>query len=293
MSEIQAKTQLVPVHIINAFVKEGTGGNPAGVVLDADGFSEHEKLLIAQKVGLSETAFVSESFTEGFKLDFFTPIKRIAHCGHATIATFSYLASKNLVGDGQTSKETIDGPRKIILDKGMAYMEQLAPSYRDVAIGPVLASLGVTEDQLDDNVSPYLVNTGNSFIVVGVKDQKTLQGIKPDLELINDISEALDLIGYYVFTTDVEKLDATARMFAPRYGIEEEAATGMAAGPLACLLYDKAGLSKPTIQIGQGDFMDTPSPSLITVKLDIVNGQIDGLLAGGYGQVMKDIVVSI
>lgn len=293
MSDIQETNKTVVVHIINAFVKEGTGGNPAGVVLNADEYSEDQKLSIAQKVGLSETAFVSESTTEGVKLDFFTPTKRIAHCGHATIATFSYLASRSLIGDGQTSKETIDGPRKIILDQGMAYMEQLAPSYRDIALAPVLASLGLTESQLADNVQPYLVNTGNSFIVVGVKDQQSLQGLKPDLQLISDISEALDLIGFYVYTTDAEELDATARMFAPRYGIQEESATGMAAGPLACLLYDKVGLNKTIMQIGQGVFMETPSPSLITVKLDIENGQINGLLAGGYGQVMKDIVVSI
>jgi PhzF family phenazine biosynthesis protein len=293
MNQTHENTRNVPVHIVNAFVKQGVGGNPAGVVLDADGYSEDEKLSIAQKVGLSETAFVSESKTEGFKLDFFTPTKRIAHCGHATIATFSYLASLELVSDGQTSKETVDGPRKIILDKGMAYMEQLAPSYQEIELVPVLDSLGLSDDDLDINIQPLLVNTGNSFIVLAVKDKQTLQAIKPKLDLINEISEQLDLVGYYVFTTDSNELDATARMFAPRYGIIEEAATGMAAGPLACVLWDKAGLNKTTIHIGQGDFMKEPSPSLITVNLEVDNGQVTGLLSGGYGQVMKDMVVSI
>ncbi|WP_245823732.1 PhzF family phenazine biosynthesis protein [Photobacterium proteolyticum] len=41
--------------------------------------------------GLSETAFVSQSDVADFKLAFFTPNRRIAHCGHATIATFSCL----------------------------------------------------------------------------------------------------------------------------------------------------------------------------------------------------------
>ena len=51
--------------------------------------SNEQKILIAQKVGLSETAFFSKSTVTDFKLDFFTPTRQIAHCGHATIAAFS------------------------------------------------------------------------------------------------------------------------------------------------------------------------------------------------------------
>ena len=85
--------------------------------------TKKDMLQIAAKIGLSETAFVSKSKTEGFKLDFFTPNMRIAHCGHATVATFSYLAELGRVQEGETSKETVDGPRKIIIKEGAAYME--------------------------------------------------------------------------------------------------------------------------------------------------------------------------
>ena len=70
---------LVKVAILNAFVDSGKGGNPAGVVLNADALTDSQKLEIARKVGLSETAFVSSSDTADFKLDFFTPQKQIAH----------------------------------------------------------------------------------------------------------------------------------------------------------------------------------------------------------------------
>ena len=43
--------------LVNSFTANGTGGNPAGVVLDADYLSNEEKLQIAQVVGYSETAF--------------------------------------------------------------------------------------------------------------------------------------------------------------------------------------------------------------------------------------------
>ncbi|MEK9845979.1 PhzF family phenazine biosynthesis isomerase, partial [Thalassospira sp.] len=241
--------------------------------------------------------------TCGIKLDFFTPTKRIAHCGHATIATFSYLAELQRFGDGETSKETVDGPRKIILDRGMAYMEQLAPTYtpaaswsdKGVTLCDVLKSLGLASDDLDDRARPVLVNTGNNFIVLAVRDQATLKNITPDQDAINDISEKLDLIGYYIFTTDTDDadIDATTRMFAPRYGISEEAATGMAAGPLACVLYDFLNMNKDTFLIAQGAFMAEPSPSRITVTLDLKDGRITGLLAGGQGKVMKSLNIPL
>ncbi|MBO6771986.1 MULTISPECIES: PhzF family phenazine biosynthesis protein [unclassified Thalassospira] len=303
MSIHQEITRTVPVQIVNAFVKDGAGGNPAGVVLDADRYSDDEKLLIAQKVGLSETAFVSKSETCGIRLDFFTPTKRIAHCGHATIATFSYLAELQRFGDGETSKETVDGPRKIILDRGMAYMEQLAPTYtpaanwsdKGVTLCDVLKSLGLASDDLDDRARPVLVNTGNNFIVLAVRDQAILANITPDQDAINAISEKLDLIGYYIFTTETgdAEIDATTRMFAPRYGIAEEAATGMAAGPLACVLHDFLDMNKDTFLIAQGAFMAQPSPSQIKVTLDLKDHRITGLLAGGQGKVMKSLNITL
>jgi len=78
----------VTVNIINAFGDNADGGNPAGVVLDADTLTDSQKLTIAKKVDLSETAFVSKSLQADYKLDFFTPTRQIAHCGHATIAVF-------------------------------------------------------------------------------------------------------------------------------------------------------------------------------------------------------------
>ncbi|MGO1118369.1 PhzF family phenazine biosynthesis protein [Rhodovibrionaceae bacterium A322] len=303
MNENHEKSRSIEAHVVNGFVQQGHGGNPAGVVLNADGLNDADMLSIAAQVGLSETAFVSQSKTEGFKLDFFTPNRRIAHCGHATIATFSYLAQEGVVQEGWTSKETVDGPRKILIKKDMAFMEQLAPRYRsaadweknDVTLADVLRSLGLSHADLDPALMPELVNTGNSFIVVSVKDSETLRSIQPDLTAITAISEKLDLIGYYVISRSPEGADshATTRMFAPRYAIAEESATGMAAGPLACLLYDRAGLRLDTMVIEQGHFMTPPSPSVITVELSLEQGKITGLMAGGQGKVMRSLEVTL
>ncbi|WP_158974336.1 PhzF family phenazine biosynthesis protein [Cellulophaga sp. L1A9] len=290
-------SKLITVQIINAFVANNKGGNPAGVVLNADHLSIKNKLEIAQKVGLSETAFVSSSKTEAFKLDFFTPTKQIAHCGHATVATFSYLKQLGLLQGTQSSKETIDGSRKIKIIGENAFMEQLAPKYSSLEKheAAILKSIGLTRSDLLPNSSIQLVNTGNSFIIIPIKTTKLLKNLKPNLGLIKKISIELEAIGYYAFTPTASDLnsDASTRMFAPSYGISEEAATGMAAGPLASYLHDVMAIDKKIFRIAQGNFMEVPSPSLIIVDLNIEKGKITRLMAGGKGIVKEEIIVSI
>lgn len=290
-----SNSKQIEVHIINAFVDNDKGGNPAGVVLNADDLSNEEKLKVASKVGLSETAFLSESDTAEFKLDFFTPTRQIAHCGHATVAAFSYLAQAGKIKTAYSSKETIDGKRDILLQGDLAFMEQKAPNYSDIDKTKVLKSLNITENDLLNDAPIQIVNTGNSFVIIPVKDKDILKNIKPDFDLIRQVTEEFDLIGYYVFCTQagIAGRDANTRMFAPRYGIEEESGTGMAAGPLSCYLYDVLGQKKKRFMIEQGWFMKEASKSLIIVDLILENGTITKIMAGGKGISMTSMTIKI
>lgn len=288
----------VVVHIVNAFPDAPGGGNPAGVVLDADALTAAQKLAIARQVGLSETAFVSASQTATFRLEFFTPARQIAHCGHATIATFSLLRQRGVLGDGRFSKETVDGHRDILLDGDMAFMEQTAPTYTRIDpesdLGARIASsLGHPPGLGADGVDPQVVSTGNSFLLVALPDARALTDLTPRQDQVHAISDELDLIGVYAFTTETQRpgRHAGARMFAPRFGIPEEAGTGMAAGPLACLLHDVLGVPERVLLIEQGWLMQPPSPSLIQVVLEREHGRITRLMAGGTGHISRTMVL--
>ena len=292
----------VQVQIVNAFTDGEAGGNAAGVVLDAGRFSREQKLLIAAQVGLSETAFVSTSQSADFKLEFFTPTRQIAHCGHATIATFSYLLQTGKIAKPNTSKETIEGRREIYIESGMAFMEQLAPKYIELGAqtpgidtARVLSSLGLSRSDLLEGCEPVVVNTGNSFLIVPLKNEAAVLAAKPQLEIIDTISEKLDLIGYYLFSpqTKLAGRDAGTRMFAPRYGIAEESATGMAAGPLACFLYDRLQVRKEHMVIEQGHLMSPSSPSAISVRLTVADGRIQKLTAGGTAKLTQTMFIDI
>lgn len=281
----------VIVKIVYAFSINGIGGNPAGVVLNADSLSNVDKQHIATKMGLSEIAFVSKSNQADFKLEFFTPTRQIAHCGHATIATFSYLKKMGLITADRSSKETIDGNRDIYFKNGFAYMEQASPSYKNVEseLPEILASLNLSKTDLLENHTPSIVNTGNSFLIIPVANEIILKKVRPDMEKIRKYSEMHDLIGYYVFSlASEEHVNASTRMFAPRYGIDEESATGMAAGPLACYFFDNNFTKETELMIKQGEYMLKPSPSLIRVNLIIENGQIKKLYAGGDAFVSEE-----
>lgn len=288
----------VTVHIVNAFPDAPGGGNPAGVVLDADALTPAQKLSIARQVGLSETAFVSASQKATLRLEFFTPARQIAHCGHATIATFSLLRQQGVLGDGRFTKETVDGLRDILLDGDMAFMEQTAPTHTRIDpasdLGARIASsLGLLPGLEAGGVDPHVVSTGNAFLLVALPDASALAALRPRQDLVQAISDELDLIGVYAFTTETQRpgRHASARMFAPRFGIPEESGTGMAAGPLACLLHDVLGVQDRELLIEQGWLMQPPSPSLIRVVLEREDGRITRLMAGGTGRISRSMVL--
>ena len=280
----------VTVQIVNAFVDGDVGGNPAGLVLDAESYDRATRQAIARAVGLSETAFVSPSSVAAVRLEFFTPTRQVAHCGHATIAAFGYLAQHGLITGSHSSKETIDGVRDIILKGELAFMAQSAPCYTPLDPGAgggertaVLASLGLETADLLPGYGPMVVSTGANGLMVPLRDAATVRGVEPDVAAVERLSAALDLVEYYVFSpeTRVPGRDAGARMFAPLYGIPEEAATGMAAGALACYLHDHLGVRKDTLLIEQGYLMPRPSPSVLIAEFDRDGERIGAVRVGG------------
>lgn len=290
----------INVEIVNAFVDGDRGGNPAGVVLEADQLNHDQKLQVARQVGLSETAFVSSSSVATVKLEFFTPLRQIAHCGHATIATFCRLRELGQIDEGQLSKETVDGSRDIIIQGDMAYMEQRPPKYTAIEPHPaqeqfILESVGLDRSGLAEARCLEIVHTGNAFLILPLRNPDVLSSLKPDPALITALSEAMDIVGYYAFSPHSNEAvrDATTRMFAPRYGINEESATGMAAGPLACYLHDRLRLGKGHYRIEQGWFMQPASPSVIEVNLDTEDGTIRRVMAGGRARSVSSIKVRI
>lgn len=292
-------TQAAPeLYLVKAFTETEAGGNAAGVVLYADTLAQQQKQQIAAGLGLSETAFVSKSDVGDMKVEFFTPNRQIPHCGHATVATFSLLLQKGLVQEPGAVKESIEGPRQIDLVQGKVYQAQLAPRYTSlpettVTAAKVAASLNLPPAHKFIS-EPVVASTGISFLLVQLQDEHELRALQPNQESIARISERLNVVGYYIFTTAGKGADATTRMFAPNYGIPEESATGMAAGPLACYLHDHLGFTKTKYLLHQGYLMQPPLPSQLEVQLQTdAAGRITGLKAGGNAVIVQQLSLEV
>lgn len=289
-------------HMVYALSEGERGGNPAAIIVNADHLSANEKQALAQQLKVSETAFVSASGCATVKLEFFTPAQQIAHCGHATVASFSLLREQRQLMPGWHRKETIDGMRRIQISADSAMMEQSAPEYEPLPLASPLRqqicdALGLTKADLLETEAPKLciVSTGNRFLLVALANSDDLAKIQADQAALLKLSEQLKLVGVYPFALSPASsgFHACARMFAPRYGIPEEAATGTAAGPLACYLANYLHLKADLYRIQQGLHMTPASPSVIEVKLEWSDQQIRSLMAGGQARIAETITLSL
>ena len=117
--------KVVDAYLVSAFTLNGNGGNPAGVVLSADNLSNSEKLKIAQAVGYSETAFVSQDEDVDFEVSFFTTAGEVDFCGHATLATYATLFQQGLITPGKYTQRTKAGLLGVTVETGgQVIMEQ-------------------------------------------------------------------------------------------------------------------------------------------------------------------------
>lgn len=275
------------VFILNSFAKTNLGGNPAGVVLNAENLSTEEMQLIAQKVGVSETAFVKKSNKADFKVQFFSPGGEVDLCGHATIAVFSLLKQEKLISYGKYSQETKAGILSLEIDKNdFIYMDQTLPIFSEIVEEKLIAeALGLSVERITNTkLRPQVVSTGLRDIIAHVSSMEDLFCLNPDYEKIKKLSIKYNTIGIHVFTLKNITKEAVAltRNFAPLYDINEESATGTANGALSCYLFKNNQIFEENVsnlKFDQGYNMNMPSE--IFSKLTTENGDIKRIQVGG------------
>lgn len=270
------------IYKLTAFTENIGGGNPAGVVLNADSLSEKEMLAIAKEVGYSETAFIMDSKQANFKLRFFTPTAEVDLCGHATIAAFNLLRDLGLIDKGNYLQETKAGNLNIKVQAESVYMEQNKPKYFELIDKKEIKKCFKSETRNYLKEMPVqIVSTGLKDIILAVQDLETLMNLKPNLKSIEKISEKYDVVGIHAFSLEtINDVEAHARNFAPRYGINEESATGTSNCALACYLKKYlADEFENNFTIEQGYCME--SPSQIKVKLETEKNRLKAVYVGG------------
>jgi PhzF family phenazine biosynthesis protein len=288
------------IELVDAFVDHGAGGNIAGVVFEgAADLSPEQRQDVARQVAMSEIAFALPSASADFKLEFYTPTRLIPHCGHATVGIFARLAEACRFKSADVINETVDGPRRIRIEGGRAFLEQVPARFEglgEAMTGEIVASLGIDRAQLRPDGGPFMADNGNKLILIGVASGEVLSSLRPDMDSIRGITNRFDAVCYYVFALDtvVPGRDATGHIFGPAYGIPEESATGMAAGPLACWLDVGTARQRRSFTIEQGQFMDPPSPSVILARPQRSGDWLAAMWIGGSAKArgVRQVAVS-
>ena len=238
----------VPFHIVNAFTDRPFKGNPAGVVLDADEFDETAMQRIAAELKCSETAFVMGSEKADFKVRFFSPLKEVELCGHATIAAFHAMEEMGFVRKNNLSMETLAGILDIEILEGKVFMEQTKPAFREAKIerGRIADALGIEPSEIDD-LPIEAVSTGLFSLNIPIKHIESMEHMSPDFEKVRKVCTDCNVGSLFVFTFETidENNFIHARCFAPLYGVNEDPVTGTANGALGAYLR-KHGLMEST-----------------------------------------------
>lgn len=287
----------VKVYTLNSFAKCIEGGNPAGVVFNADALTEDDMKKVAGIIGFSETAFVMKSNFADFKVRFFTPNEEVDICGHATIATFSALLSQGCIKPGKYLQETKAGVLSVELKGDLSIMmNQNTPSYyQTIEKQEIADSLNITTAEMIEELPIQIVSTGLRDILIPIKNIDMVNAIKPNLEMVSKISSKYHTIGYHIFTLEsLNSANAYCRNLAPLYGINEESATGTSNGALACYLfkYGKIKSDHAThIVFEQGYSMGKPSE--IIVDLITKDKEVIEVKVGGEALNLSEIEVEI
>lgn len=212
----------IPYFQVNAFTRELTGGNPAGVCLLEKWLPDRRMQAIAASHLLPETAFIVPGEP---KLRWFTPTTEVDLCGHATLATAHVLFNhrgfdgKELGFDSRSGRlavrrsgETLelDFPVKELL-------ETRAPAGLTSALG----------------AQPNEVHDGHYLLAV-LQDEEAVRTLNPDIR-------ELELMHAHavIVTAPGDEVDFVSRFFAPRMGVPEDSATGSAHCMLAPYWADK------------------------------------------------------
>lgn len=275
------------IYSVNAFSDIPLGGNPAGVVLDANNLNCNDMLSIAKEINLSETAFVFplQNNESDYEVRFFTPTQEVDLCGHATIACFFTLASKGIITGTNDVKIINQKTKAGILPVKLYFkdnkiqsvmMTQTKPKFVFTVenAGELANIMGVNACDIGiDGYSliPQAVSTGLTDIILPVKSLASLKSINPNFDKLTEYSNNLNITGVHAFTFETEEESSTlaCRNFGPAVGINEEAATGTSNGALGAYLVENDILKfedNITIICEQGYYMNRPSKIIVRLE---------------------------
>jgi len=207
-------------YVVDSFTDKPFAGNPAGVCVLETPLDDETMLLVAQELGLSETAFIRQTTDKGeWIIRFFSPVMEIPLCGHATL------------GAAAVMFESFHHPQirfinindlmltATITKQGITLEFPVYETHPDTAPPVLLAALG-----LDDAVNAAY-NAETKILMLEIEDTHVLADLKPDYQALVRSHQSINGV-LVTAPSHGDGYDFHSRYFWPWSGTNEDPVTG-------------------------------------------------------------------
>jgi PhzF family phenazine biosynthesis protein len=279
---------------LDVFASHAGGGNPLGVVIDAQGWSSDDMRRFAAWTNLVETTFVLAPTAAGasYRLRIFTPDREIPFAGHPTIGSahavletgFAQARGGDLIqecgagllpirveGEGTQRRLFVQAPTARVLREGVAGEALLQSVLSGIELG---------------RLPPAFIEGGRRWWVAECADEAAVRAWKPDHAAIGALARASDSLGLCVFARAKKgDYDLVVRAFPAGVGIVEDPASGAANGLIAewIALREPDGTLARGYRVSQGREIGRDASILIRIDANgavWVGGQIHTIVSG-------------
>jgi trans-2,3-dihydro-3-hydroxyanthranilate isomerase len=280
---------VIPIFHVDAFAERPFGGNPAAVVLDAQGLSDRQMQAIAFEMRMAGTAFLLPAGQPDaqWRLRWFTPTREIAYSGHTTLAAVHALVESGRLRSDRVGFETLSGSlhASVVAGKSrrLIWLEPRVPE-----LHPFSGQLAHIREALGLSAAAgwaHAVTTPDHDLLIPVAGLEALQALRPNLVALGEVATHAGLRGICVVSREtVDESSAThCRFFAPHFGIPEDIVTGSVHSSIGIWLFHEGLLhangALADFIAEQGDGLGRPGR--LRVELQLQEGTVTRVRVGG------------
>jgi PhzF family phenazine biosynthesis protein len=264
-----------PFKQVDVFTEKPFFGNPAAVVIGAEGLDTEEMQRIARWTNLSETTFLLQAQAAGadYRLRIFTPRQELPFAGHPTIGSAHAAIESGFVGKKRNLRQECGaGILDLTLEDGRIFVR--GPQAK---IADVRRTLPFANKLLRIDVGPV-------WIVGEIADARSLATLRPDMDALAAFTLDHEATGVTLFApSDEEQTAMHVRSFAPAHGINEDPVCGSGNMTVAAYLRQTDGVKRFGERYVARQGMQMGRDGRVFVRIDD-----DGVRIGGHAVTCVD-----
>jgi len=248
--------------IVDVFTTTPLEGNPLAVFTGGDGLSDETMQSLARETNLSETTFLQRAEDGGTaRLRIFTPTEELPFAGHPVLGSAWVIARATPIHT--IGFETGMGLIPVEIEREGGTLIGARMTQPDPLIGPADVDVEALSRALGTPLigEPMRAANGITHLLCPVAD---VSAAKPNMSALAEF-EAHTI---YVWAPP-QGDEMRTRMFSPLDGINEDPATGSAAGALGVHLLESGVVEPGRIYMHQGVEMLRPS----WIEVDVAPGE--------------------